>query len=155
MTTAFSILILNGPNLNMLGQREPDIYGRQTLAEIGLSCEDRAAELGLTIDFQQSNNEGELVTLIQNARDQHDGILINAGAYTHTSVALLDALSLTDIPVIEVHLSNIHKREEFRHKSFIAPVAHGIICGFGANSYTLALDAMAEILKVKEKTKKG
>lgn len=144
-----SVLILNGPNLNMLGSREPDIYGRTTLAEIGLACEETAANLGLTIDFQQSNDEGELVTLIQQAQGQHAGVILNAGAYTHTSVAILDAISMVSIPVIEVHLSNIYKREEFRHKSYISPVAQGVICGFGAEGYLLALKAMQKLVNNK------
>lgn len=140
------ILILNGPNLNMLGVREPEIYGSDTLANIEERCRAHAKTLGLAIDFKQSNIEGELVTWIQDSRTTHRGVVINAAAFTHTSVALLDALSLLDTPVIEVHLSNVFTRESFRHHSYISPVAAGVICGFGWRSYTLALDAINDIL---------
>ena len=135
------ILFLNGPNLNLLGQREPDIYGRTTLADIETSVRQRASEAGVEVDFRQSNLEGELVTWIQKARGKFDSIVINAAAYTHTSVALRDAISASGVPTIEVHLSNIYRREEFRHKSLIAPVCHGQIAGFGAESYLLGLEA--------------
>lgn len=141
-----SVLILNGPNLNMLGTREPAIYGQDTLADIERMCAGEAAELGLDIDFRQSNHEGELVSAIQSARDEHDGLILNAGAYTHTSVAILDALSMLDVPIIEVHLSNPYKREPFRHKSYVSPVAKGVICGLGAHGYLLALAALAQLL---------
>ena len=141
-----NILVLNGPNLNMLGVREPDIYGFQNLAALALECEEYAGELGLAIDFRQSNHEGELVTMIQEARTGCSGVVINAGAYTHTSIAIHDALKILDVPVIEVHLSNIYKREDFRHTSYIAPVAHGTITGFGGHGYILALDAMRALL---------
>jgi len=141
-----SVLILNGPNLNMLGVREPHIYGSMTLADLESACQERADQLGLAIDFRQSNHEGELVSWIQQARTQNDGIIINAGAYTHTSVAIMDALILAELPVIEVHLSNIFKREPFRHHSYISGVAKGMICGFGPQGYLLALDAMLNIL---------
>lgn len=137
------ILILNGPNLNMLGVRQPEIYGYQTLADIEESCRKHAAQLGLEIDFRQSNIEGELVTWIQEALNKADGIIINAAAYTHTSVALQDALKLHSIPVIEVHLSNIHQREAFRHHSYISAAAQGMIAGFGSQGYLMALDALA------------
>ncbi len=140
------ILILNGPNLNMLGVRQPEIYGSDTLADIEARCRAHAKTLELGIDFHQSNVEGELVTWIQDARTTHQGVVINAAAFTHTSVALLDALSLLDAPVIEVHLSNVFARESFRHHSYISPVAAGVICGFGWRSYTLALDAIKDIL---------
>ena len=140
------ILILNGPNLNMLGVREPEIYGSTTLADIEAMCTERAEALGLAVDFRQSNFEGELVSIIQKARDDHDGIIINAGAYTHTSVAIHDALALTDLPVIELHLSNIYNREEFRHHSYISSVSVGGIFGFGARGYGLALDAIADLV---------
>ena len=141
-----NILILNGPNLNILGVREPAIYGSDTLADIEARCHAHATALGLSVDFRQSNIEGELVTWIQDARTTHRGVIINAAAFTHTSVALLDALSLLDAPIIEVHLSNIFAREAFRHHSYISPVAAGVICGFGWRGYTLALDAVNDIL---------
>ncbi|MBI1779707.1 MAG: type II 3-dehydroquinate dehydratase [Proteobacteria bacterium] len=142
-----TILVLNGPNLNMLGMREPDIYGRETLGDIEEACREHAHKLGLTIDFRQSNLEGELVTWVQEGRGGADGIILNAGAYTHTSVALLDALKLTELPVIEVHLSNIFLREPFRHHSYISLVAKGVICGFGGHGYLLALDAVQRLLQ--------
>lgn len=142
-----TILILNGPNLNLLGSREPDIYGRETLATIEAACREHGTDLGLDVDFCQSNDEGELVTWIQEAPKAHAGIIINAGAYTHTSVAILDALSAIDLPIIEVHLSNIHRREEFRHHSFVSKAADGMICGLGGQGYELALDALAKRLK--------
>ncbi len=141
------ILILNGPNLNMLGRREPAIYGSATLADIEAACAAEATKIGLASDFRQSNNEGELVTWIQEARDGHSGIIINAGAYTHTSVAILDALLASDLPVIEVHLSNIFRREEFRHHSYISRAARGVICGFGSKGYLMAIDAMAQFVQ--------
>lgn len=140
------MLVLNGPNLNMLGVREPAIYGRETLSDIEAGCVARASSLGFALEFRQSNIEGELVSWIHEARGKHSGILINAGAYTHTSVALLDALQIAELPVIEVHLSNIYRREAFRHHSYISPVARGVICGFGSHSYVLAVDALAHIL---------
>lgn len=144
-------LVLNGPNLNMLGRREPAIYGAETLADIEARCRGRGKALGLDVDFRQTNNEGDLVTWIQDARGSAAGIIINAGAYTHTSIALHDALRAADLPVIEVHLSNIYKRESFRHTSHISPVAHGTICGFGSHGYELALEALTEILKSTHK----
>jgi len=140
------VYILNGPNLNMLGKREPDIYGAQTLDDIAGLCTARARVLDLTIYFRQTNDEGELVNQVQDARENASAIILNAAAYTHTSVALHDALKMADIPIIEVHLSNVYKREEFRHKSFVSPVAHGVICGFGAHGYELALDAAAKLI---------
>lgn len=144
-----TLVVLNGPNLNLLGQREPEIYGRTSLEDIGAATKARAARHGLTVDFQQSNDEGDLVTAIQAARKTAAGIIINAGAYSHTSIAILDALLASDLPVVEVHLSNLFKREEFRHHSYVSRVAKGLICGFGAHGYELAVDAMADILKVK------
>jgi len=141
-----TVLILNGPNLNMLGTREPEIYGSQTLADIEALCAGQAEGLGLGIDFRQSNAEGELVDWIQGAPDCAAAIIINAGAYTHTSVALLDALRTANLPVIEVHLSNIFQREKFRHESYISQAAAGVICGFGAHGYEMALQAAARIL---------
>lgn len=140
------VFILNGPNLNMLGTREPDIYGAETLDDIAAACAERADQLGLTIDVRQTNLEGELVEWIQKARQDACGIIINAAAYTHTSVALLDALKACDVPVIEVHLSNVYKRESFRHNSYVSPAAHGVICGFGGQGYLFALEALASIL---------
>ncbi len=141
------ILIVNGPNLNKLGEREPDIYGHETLADIDAMCSKAAQALGLTTDSWQSNVEGEIVTKIQEAGKTHQGLIINGGAYTHTSIAIMDALLSLKIPVIEVHLSNPLRREEFRHVSYIGKAAKGSICGFGATSYLLALDAMAKLVK--------
>jgi 3-dehydroquinate dehydratase-2 len=135
------ILFLNGPNLNLLGQREPEVYGRTTLADIEGKVREQAGKKGVGVEFRQSNVEGELVTWIQGAKGSFDVIALNAGGYTHTSVALRDAISGSGVPTIEVHLSNIHAREEFRHVSLIAPVCRGQIAGFGANSYILALEA--------------
>ncbi len=140
------VYVLNGPNLNMLGVREPAIYGTETLTDVEERCQAHAQALGLAIDFRQSNSEGELVSWIHEARDKASGIAINAGAYTHTSIALHDALKAADLPAVELHLSNVHKREEFRHRSFIAPAVNGVICGFGVNSYELALSALALII---------
>ncbi len=141
------ILVLNGPNLNMLGVREPAIYGKDTLADVEALCRKTAKSLGMAVDFRQSNHEGELVTWIQEARGKMAGIVINAGAYTHTSVALQDALALSELPVIEVHISNVYKREPFRHKSYISAVARGVLCGFGVHGYALALDGLAKMVK--------
>ncbi len=135
------ILFLNGPNLNLLGQREPDIYGRTTLADIEARVKERAAKTGAQVQFRQSNIEGELVSWIQEAKGKFDVIVLNAAAYTHTSIALRDAIAATGVPTIEIHLSNVLAREEFRHKSLIAPACVGHIAGFGANSYVLALHA--------------
>ena len=147
MTDRPSILILNGPNLNMLGQREPGIYGKDTLDDIEKACKAKAAELKLEIDFRQSNREGELVEWAQIAEQWFQGIIVNAAGYTHTSVALLDALLVSGLPVIEVHLSNIFRREEFRHQSYVSRAATGVICGFGLKGYVLALDAMAKLVR--------
>jgi 3-dehydroquinate dehydratase-2 len=146
--TSSTVLILNGPNLNLLGTRQPEIYGRETLDDIRALCADRAAHLGLAVDFRQSNHEGVLVDWVQEARtaERFAGIILNAAAYTHTSVALLDALSACETPVVEVHLSNIHKRESFRHHSYVSKAAVGMICGFGSHGYVLALDALARII---------
>jgi 3-dehydroquinate dehydratase-2 len=144
-----SILVLNGPNLNLLGVREPELYGRMTLADIEDACRRRADALGLAVEFRQSNHEGELVDWIQRAREGHAALIINAGAYTHTSIALLDALAALDMPVIEVHLSNIFQRESFRRHSYVSTVAHGVVCGFGGFGYELALEAVAHLLNVR------
>lgn len=140
------VMILNGPNLNLLGEREPDVYGRTTLADLRVACEARGRALGLEVDFRQTNGEGELVGWIQDARQGYRGVLINAGAYTHTSIALLDALRALTIPIYEVHLSNIFRREPFRHVSFVSQAAQGIISGFGALGYELALEALARAI---------
>jgi 3-dehydroquinate dehydratase-2 len=144
---AKTIYILNGPNLNLLGTREPEIYGRDTLADIERMAKASAKRLGLAVVFRQSNREGELVDWIQEARKQAAGIIINAAAYSHTSVAILDALLAADKPVIEVHLSNLFRRESFRHHSWISSAAIGLICGFGAQGYVLALEAIATRVK--------
>jgi 3-dehydroquinate dehydratase-2 len=147
-----TVLVLNGPNLNMLGTREPQLYGAETLGDIEKRCKAKAKALALKVDFRQSNHEGELVTWIQQARTTAAAIVLNAGAYTHTSVAIHDALRASGVPVIEVHLSNIYKRERFRHHSYVSPLAEGVICGFGSQGYELALEAVKSILTT---TKKG
>ena len=140
-------MILNGPNLNLLGTRQPEVYGSTTLDDIDKACQIRARQYGFSTDFRQSNVEGELVDWLHEAKSSHAGVIINAGAYTHTSIALMDAIASIELPVIEVHLSNIHGREEFRHKSYISKVAIGQICGFGAIGYEMALEALADHLK--------
>ena len=142
-----NILILNGPNLNMLGLREPEIYGYRTLDDIRALCESHAEGHGLAVDFRQSNHEGELIDWIQQASKAHAGIILNPGGYTHTSVAIMDALRAVDVPAIELHLSNIHRREPFRRRSYVAQAVQGSICGFGADGYMLALDGMRALLK--------
>jgi 3-dehydroquinate dehydratase-2 len=150
LAKAKSILVLNGPNLNMLGVRQPEVYGRDTLADIGKASAAKGKALGFAIVFRQSNIEGELVTWIQQARGKQDGIIINPAAYGHTSIALLDALTLAELPVIEVHLSNIHRREPFRHQTYVSQIATGVICGLGAQGYLLALEAMANLIHPKK-----
>ncbi len=145
------VFVLNGPNLNLLGSREPEIYGHTTLADIEAATRKRAAALGLTIDFRQSNHEGELVGWLQEARKAAAAVVLNAGAYTHTSVALHDALKAVELPIIEVHISNPYKREPFRHTSFVSPVATGVICGVGAQGYSLAIEAIASLIAVSKK----
>lgn len=137
------IYVLNGPNLNLLGSREPEVYGRETLDDIGARCERKAAALGFPLEFRQSNHEGELVAWIQEARTEAAGLIINAGAFTHTSIALLDALLACPTPSVEVHLSNIFTREPFRHHSYISKAVMGVICGFGSIGYELAIEALA------------
>ena len=139
------VLVLNGPNLNLLGQREPEVYGRTTLSDIEALVLKKAKGLSAVVDFRQSNHEGELVGWIQSAAPEFSVVILNAGAYTHTSVALRDAIAAGSVPTIEVHLSNIYAREEFRHKSLIAPVCKGQISGFGAHSYILALEAACNL----------
>lgn len=143
---AKTILILNGPNLNLLGTREPSVYGSDTLADIEADCVTHAQSLDLSVDFRQSNHEGELITWIQEARQSAAGIIINPAAYSHTSVGIHDALRAVGLPVIEVHLSNIHQREAFRHHSYVSPVANGVILGLGPQGYRLALTAIAGLV---------
>ena len=145
-----TIFVLNGPNLNLLGVREPSVYGRDTLGDIEERCAARAAALGLQIDFRQTNHEGQLVDWIQEARESAEGIILNAGALTHTSVAIFDALTAAGLPIIEVHLSNIFRREPFRHLSYVSTVAQGVICGLGSHGYLLALDAITRLLETAE-----
>lgn len=142
---ALPLFVLNGPNLNALGKREPGIYGGQTLADIEALCKAEGDKLGFAVEFRQSNHEGDLIDWIHEAGDTAAGIAINAGAYTHTSIALHDAIRAVKIPVVELHLSNVHAREDFRHRSMIAPAVKGVICGFGAHSYVLALHALSSI----------
>ena len=141
-----SIFVLNGPNLNLLGTREPHIYGKDTLDDVEAMCRDRASDFGMELDFRQSNHEGTLVDWVHEARRLADGMIVNFGAYSHTSIALLDALSALDLPVIEVHLSNIHAREAFRHKSVISTAVKGSIVGLGPQGYLLALTALADLV---------
>jgi len=141
------IIILNGPNLNLLGEREKKQYGNFTLKDLEKRCNDYADQNNIALTFFQSNIEGVLVDQIQTARNNHDGLIINAGGYTHTSVAIHDALKILKIPIIELHISNIYNREEFRHKSLISKVAKGVICGFGADGYLMSLNAMNKFLK--------
>lgn len=146
-----NILVINGPNLNLLGKREPRVYGNDTLQEIQTEIAALAKELGVQVEFFQSNHEGSIIDALHNAMDDMDGVVLNAGAFTHYSYAIRDAIAAIKIPVIEVHMSNIHSREEFRHTSVIAPVCRGSILGFGKNSYLLALRAVKEIIEGNEK----
>lgn len=144
------IFVLNGPNLNLLGSREPEIYGSTTLADIEAQVRARAAQAGITVDFRQSNHEGDLVDWLQEARAKAAGVILNAGAYTHTSVALHDALKAVEVPVIEVHISNPYRREPFRHTSYVSPAVTGTICGVGAQGYALAVEALAALTAPKK-----
>jgi 3-dehydroquinate dehydratase-2 len=153
MPALSTIHVLNGPNLNLLGTREPEVYGRATLADIERMLAAAAGERGLGIAFKQTNSEGTLVDMIQEAGKSGAGLILNAAAYTHTSLAVHDALRTLSIPVVEVHLSNPFKREAVRHHSYVAPLALGVICGFGAKGYVMALDALAAHLKEKDKTR--
>jgi 3-dehydroquinate dehydratase-2 len=141
------VAVLNGPNLNMLGLRQPEVYGAATLDDIEQLCAETAEGLDLAIDFRQTNGEGELISWVQECRGRAQGIVINPAGYSHTSVALLDALLSTELPVIEVHISNIHRREQFRHHSYVSTMATGVLCGFGTHGYALALTAMARLLE--------
>ena len=141
-----SVLILNGPNLNLLGTRQPEVYGHTTLADVEELCRAAGTRLGLDIAFEQNNHEGVLIDAIHAAKGKHDGLVLNAGAYTHTSIALMDAVASVELPMVEVHLSNIHARETFRHTSYLSKVAVGMLCGFGAKGYVMALDALADRL---------
>jgi 3-dehydroquinate dehydratase II len=144
------VFVINGPNLNMLGLREPDVYGKETLVSLEERCQAKAKALGLDISFRQSNIEGELVSWIQEARSAASGLILNAAAYTHTSIAIHDALKVAQIPIIEVHLTNIYKREPFRHHSYVSPVADGVLCGFGGQGYELAIEAIHKLLNAKK-----
>ncbi|MFT5486673.1 MAG: 3-dehydroquinate dehydratase-2 [Paracoccaceae bacterium] len=150
MSEPVRILILNGPNLNMLGVREPEIYGKESLDDIQADCGAHAAAAGVTMDFRQTNSESDLIDWIQQARGTADGIIINPAAFTHTSVAILDALVLTELPVVEIHISNIFRRESFRQHSYVSAGATGIISGFGARGYLLAIDAMVGLTASKK-----
>lgn len=141
------IAVLNGPNLNLLGTREPELYGVTTLDDVEALCAEAAEALDLAIDFRQTNGEGELISWVQECRDRAAGVILNPAGYGHSSVALMDALLALECPVIEVHLTNIHKREPYRHHTYSAEAANGMICGFGARGYALALEAMAELLR--------
>ena len=152
MAKAPKVLILNGPNLNMLGSRQPDVYGRETLSDVEESCRSHGQSLGMEVDCRQSNSEGQLVDWIQDARGTHSGVIINPGAYSHTSIAIMDALLAAELPVIEVHLSNIHRREAFRHQSYVSKVADAVLCGLGSQGYLFALDAMARRLNAQQET---
>lgn len=145
-----TVFVLNGPNLNMLGKREPGIYGAATLDDIAQSCRHEAESLGLTVDFRQSNHEGDLVSWIQEAGDQGAYVLINPAAYSHTSIAIQDAIRAAKVTVVEVHLSNIHAREAFRHHSYVSAVAKGVICGFGAEGYLMGLRAISAYAKEEQ-----
>lgn len=152
MAGAPKVLILNGPNLNMLGSREPDVYGRESLSDIEEQCRKHGADKGLSVECRQSNSEGTLIDWIQAARDSHDGLVLNPGGYSHSSIAIMDALLAVQLPLIEVHLSNIHRREAFRHHSYVSKVADAVLCGLGAQGYLVALDALALRLNAQQET---
>ena len=143
MSTRRTILVLNGPNLNLLGTRRPEIYGRETLDDVRDRCERRAGALGFAVDFRQSNHEGGLVEAVHEMRATAAGMIVNAGAYTHTSIALRDALEMVEAPIVELHISNVHAREDFRHHSYLSAIATGVICGLGTLGYELAVEAVA------------
>ena len=143
------IVVLNGPNLNLLGQRQPEIYGRDTLADVEADCRKLGSELGLDLDFKQSNHEGQLIDLIHEARTSVAGLIINPGAYTHTSIAILDALKTCEFPILEVHISNVHQRESFRHHSYVSLAATGVIAGFGVHGYELAVRHLGRLIETK------
>jgi 3-dehydroquinate dehydratase-2 len=147
-----TVLILNGPNLNLLGKREPHIYGRETLADVEAQCRALAGELGLSVEFKQSNAEHQLIDWIHEARENMGGIIINPGAFTHTSIAIMDALSACEFPILEVHISNVHRREAFRHHSYVSLMATGVLAGFGVNGYQLALRHMGHLLSAKPRS---
>lgn len=149
------IYVLNGPNLNLLGTREPEVYGRETLDDLRARCEAKAAALGFPLGFFQSNHEGELVAWVQEARTEAAGLIVNAGAFTHTSIAMLDAVLACPIPCVEVHLSNIFAREPFRQHSYISKAVRGVICGFGALGYELAIEALAAAIAADKSKQKG
>ncbi len=144
------VAVLNGPNMNMLGLRQPQLYGSATLDDVEALCAETAEQLGLAIDFRQTNGEGELISWVQECRDRAAGIIINPAGFTTTSIALMDALLAADLPVIEVHITNIHRREEFRQHSYVSKAAVGVICGLGINGYGLALTAMADLLEARD-----
>ncbi len=146
-----TVYVLNGPNLNLLGTREPEIYGRATLADVEKLCRTTAERHGLTVDFRQSNHEGEIIDWIQEARkEKAAGLVINPAGYSHTSVAILDALAMLEVPIIEVHISNIHAREQFRRRSYVSPVARAVLCGFGAQGYALAITGLSAMIDAKD-----
>ncbi|MBZ9558014.1 MULTISPECIES: type II 3-dehydroquinate dehydratase [unclassified Modicisalibacter] len=142
-----TLLVLNGPNINMLGTRQPELYGHETLADVAALCQRRGETCGLTIDFRQTNHEGELIDWLHQARGKVDGVVLNPGAWTHTSVAIRDAILASELPVIEVHISNVHKREAFRHHSYVSDVAVGVICGLGTHGYALAIEHFSQRLE--------
>ena len=152
MAKAPKVLVLNGPNLNMLGMREPDVYGRESLADIEAKSRKHGERLGLAVECRQSNSEGQLIDWIQDARNNQDALVLNPGGYSHSSIAIMDALLAAQLPLIEVHLSNIHRREAFRHHSYVSKVADAVLCGFGSQGYLMALDTLALRLNAQQET---